>query len=332
MIIRTALLFATVVTIGCGKDSARDSANAGAAQQAPLRKLRVASQDHLSQAPIMLATAEGFFRDEGLDIEFVTGTRSQETLVALVTGDIDVRPGPIHAGFLSAIAQNARIRAVADEGYLAKDACPYFGIMLRNSLDTTGSPQIKRIRAGSDGPSRYITERLLASRNIPIKSLEVVNLPEVVMYGSLENGAVDAIATTEPTLSRLKPISRLWLHGQQVTPDMQCGVIAFSERLLTTDRDLGVRFLRAYRKGVAQLAQGKTERNIEIIAKATGDPVDVIRNACWPSFRADSRINWASVEEFQVWARANGMMEHVVTQEQAWDSSFLVASDSAIKK
>jgi ABC-type nitrate/sulfonate/bicarbonate transport system substrate-binding protein len=213
-----------------------------------------------------------------------------------------------------------------------KDACPYFGIMLRNSLDTSGSPPIKRMRAGSDGPSRYITERLLALRNIPIKSLEVVNLPEVVMYGALESGAVDAIATSEPTLSRLSKISRLWVYGQQATPDLQWGVIAFSERLLTTDRDLGVRFIRAYRRGVAQLAQGKTQRNVEIIAKATGDGVDVIRDACWPSFRADSRINWASIEEFQVWARANGIMEHVVTQEQAWDSSFLVASDSALKK
>jgi NitT/TauT family transport system substrate-binding protein len=331
-VIRAALLFVSVVAIGCGKDSSRAPGGDSAGQQAPLRKLRMSSQDHLSQSPIMIAAAEGYFRDEGLDIEFVTGTRSQETLVALVTGDIDVRPGPIHAGFLSAIAQNAKIKAVADEGYLAKDACPYFGIMLRNSLDTSGSPPIKRMRAGSDGPSRYITERLLASRNIPIKNLEVVSLPEVVMYGSLENGAVDAIASTEPTLSRLKPISRLWLSGQQVTPDLQWGVIAFSERLLTADRDLGVRFLRAYRKGVAQFAQGKTQRNVEIISKATGDPADVIREACWPSFRADSRINWESIHEFQVWARANGMMEHTLTQAQVWDSSFLVASDSAIKK
>ena len=152
------------------------------------------------------------------------------------------------------------------------------------------------------------------------------------MAGSLESGAIDAISTTEPTLSRLVKVGQRWIGGQQSSPDMQWGVISFSERLLTTDRDLGVRFLRAYRRGVAQFRAGKTPRNIAIIAKETGDPEDVIRDACWPSFREDSRINWKSIEEFQTWARENKMMEQSVTQAQVWDSSFLVASDSAVRK
>ncbi len=324
-----ALLLAGVSAIGCA-GSERDK-SAGATSNAPLRKLRVSIQHHLSQAPLMIADAEGFFRDEGLDIEFVPAMRPQETLVALVTGDLDVRPGPMTAGFLSAIAQHAPIRAVADQGYLPAEGCTYYGIVLRKGLDTAGSPPIKRMRTGTDSPGRYIAERLLAMRNIPLEGIETVNLPEVVMAGSLESGAIDAISATEPTLSRLSKIGRRWLSGQQATPELQWGVIAFSDRLLKADHDLGVRFIRGYRRGVAQFRQGKTPRNIEIIAKATGDPEDIIRDACWPSFREDSRINWASIDEYQAWARASKLMEHTVTIEQVWDSSFLVASDSARK-
>ena len=330
-----ATLLAVVMAAGCGAGGERgsntdaESAAGDASPRASRRPLRVSIQEHLSQAPVMIAEAEGFFRDEGLDIEFVPAMRPQETLVALVTGDIDVRPGPMSAGFLSAIAQKAPIRAVADQGYLPKDGCMYFGIVLRNGLDTAGSPPIRRMRSGADSPGRYITERLLAQRRIPVDGIETVSMPEAVMTGALESGAIDAIATTEPTLSRLTGVARRWLSGQQATPDLQWGVIAFSERLLTTDRDLGVRFMRAYRRGVARFREGKTPRNVEIIAKGTHEPEQLIRDACWPSFRSDSRINWASVDEFQAWARAAKLMEHTVTQTQAWDSTFLVASDSA---
>ena len=329
-ILTTTLLLAAVTATGCGSgnERAKDGMDASA-DGAPRRTVRVSAQPHLSQAPMMIAAAEGFFRDEGLDIEFVPAMRAQETLVALVTGDIDVRPGPMAAGFLSAIAQKAPIRAVADAGYLAKDGCTYFAIMLRNGLDTAGSPPIKRMRTSQDGVSRFIVEQLLRQRRISLTDIESVSVPEAVMAGSLQSGAIDAIATTEPTISRLSGVSRPWLAGQSVTPDQQWGVIAFSERLLTKDREDGMRFMRAYRRGVAQFLQGRTPRNIEILSQGTSDPAEVIRDACWPSFKPDSRINWPSVERFQVWARANTLMELGVTESQVWDSTFLVATDSA---
>lgn len=327
--ITTVLMLAAVA--GCGvKERGTDASDSTV--RGPLRKLRVSMQEHLSQAPIMIADAEGFFRDEGLDVEFVPGMRPQESMVALVTGDIDVRPGPVSASLLSAIAQKAPIRAVADEGYLPEGGCAYWGILLRKGLDTAGSPPIKRMRAGSDGATRFLSERVLAKRNIPIKGIESVSMPEAVMAGSLESGGIDAIAVTEPTLSRLAKIGQRWMSGQDAAPDMQWGVISFSERLLNNDRDLGVRFVRAYRRGVAQFREGKTPRNVAIIAKGTAETEDIIREACWPSFRENSRIKWEGIETFQAWAMANKLMEQSVTQSQVWDSSFLVASDSASRK
>lgn len=67
--------------------------------------MRVSFEPHLIWGPLMIAEAEGFFRDEGLDVDLVRAMQVEETLVALVTGDIDVRPGPLHAAFLSAVAQ-----------------------------------------------------------------------------------------------------------------------------------------------------------------------------------------------------------------------------------
>ena len=307
------------VLLGCG-------GSADASPDDTPRKLRVAFSRHLSWGPLMIAQAEGFFTQEGLEVEFVTAMRPEETLVALVTGDLDVRPGPLHAGFLSAIAQGAPIRITAGMAILARGACTYYGILVRPGLDTAGTPVIKRMRASQDGASRYIVSSMLAQRNVGLNAIETVRLPESVMGMSLESRAIDAVAVSEPALSRLMKIGTLWLSGQDAVPGFQWGVLAFGERLLVRERDTGMRFLRAYQRGVAQYRQGKTDRNVAIIAEATGETEELTREVCWPDFSPGSRLDWESIAAFQAWANAEGLMERTLTREQTYDSSFVTAS------
>ena len=287
---------------------------------APLRKVRVSFSPLLSWGPLMIAKQEGFFRDEGLDVEFVSTLSSQEELVALVTGDIDVQPGPLHAGFLSAIAQGAKIRIVAGQGALDKDGCTYFGVVRRGNIDPSN---IKRVRASHDGVSRFITSQMLKQKGIDIRHLEVVKLPDPVLARTLQTGSVDAVAASEPTLTRLVRDTPLWLSAEKVLPDYQWGIVAFGERFLYRERETGGRFLRAYSKGVAEYRKGKTDRNVDIIARETGEDPALIREACWLPFREDLRVNWKSIDEFQKWANAQGIMEHTVTFSRAMDTTFL---------
>ncbi|HEX7977694.1 MAG TPA: ABC transporter substrate-binding protein, partial [Gemmatimonadaceae bacterium] len=258
-------------------------------------------------------------------VEPVTGLRAEEGVAALVTDDIDVMPGPIRAGFLSAVAQGAKPRIVAGQGELAPDGCTYFGIVVRNGLTPSSATPIRKMRASTDGVTRFIVSRMLEPHHIPISSIETVRLPEAVLASSIERGAIDAVAVSEPGLTRSAKVGNLWIRAQDVVPGFQWGVIAFSERLLTKDRETGIRFMRAYERGVEQYRQGKTPRNVAIIAAATGDTEELTREACWPTFRLGSGIDWESIAQFQRWANAEGLMERTLTRDQVWDSSFVSA-------
>jgi NitT/TauT family transport system substrate-binding protein len=317
MALRWAL--AAIAVLGCGGSADRDSTGS-------LRKVRVAFEQHLSWGPLMIARAEGFFRAEGLDVEFVPAMQTEETLVALVTGDIDVRPGPLHAAFLSAVAQGAPVRIAAGMGVLEAGSCTYFGIVLRPGLDTAGTPKIGRLRTSQDGSTRYVVSRMLARRGVTLDRIETVRVQDVVLAMSLENGSLDAAAVTEPALTRVARIGTLWMSAQDELPGYQWSVLAFSERLFARERDTGLRFLRAYHRGVAQYRQGKTDRNVAILAEGTGETPEHTREACWPTFAADSRVNWSSIDDFQQWARSEGFMERTVSREQAYDSTLVAAS------
>ncbi|MBL0171045.1 MAG: ABC transporter substrate-binding protein [Gemmatimonadaceae bacterium] len=319
---RLAWVLLMVVVSAC---STRGDAPPGA----PPHKVRVAFSPYVSWGPLIIAQSEGYFRNEGLEIEFVSALHSEESLVALITGDLDVRPGPLSAGFLSAVSQGARIRIVAGMGYLARDGCPYFGIILRRGIDTVGVPAIKRMRTSQDGYTRFLVSRMLAQRGVQLEDIETLRLPAPVMVSSLQSGAVDAIAASEPTLSRVAGAGQRWVTAQESSPDFQWGVIAFGERFLSREPDLGVRFLRAYRRGLAQYALGKTARNVTIIAQATGETPQATGDACWPAFQSDARPNWGSIATFQSWARAEGLLDQAVSESAVWDSSFVMASDRA---
>ena len=322
-VISRALLVATLLAgtaLACGPRS-----------DAPARTgkhhVRVAYSPYVSWGPLMIADAEGFFRDEGLEVEFVLSGHSEESLVALISGDIDVRPGPPSAGLLSAVAQGAPIRITAGMGYLAREACTYFGIVRRRGLDTVGAPSIKRLRTSQDGYTRFLVDRMLTAQHLSLDHIETMRLPSAVMVDALRRGAVDAIAASEPVLSHVATAGIRWISAQDVAPDFQWGVIAFGERLRSREPEVGIAFLRAYRRGIAQFSMGKTARNVAIISKAIGDTTQATQQACWPMFREDARINWASLDAFQRWARGVELLDRLVTEGEIWDSTFVTASD-----
>ena len=59
-----------------------------AAAATTLRKVRVGFLPHMSWGPLMIAQSEGFFRAEGLDVEFVSALKSEESLAALESADV----------------------------------------------------------------------------------------------------------------------------------------------------------------------------------------------------------------------------------------------------
>jgi NitT/TauT family transport system substrate-binding protein len=317
---RVAIGMLAALLLACGGEP-------GSAPDSP-RRVRLSFNPHISWAPLMIAQEEGFFADEGLDVEFVQALQSEETLVALVTGDIDVRPGPIHAAFLSAVAQGARVKVAAGMGVLDPAGCTYYGIVLRPGFDTTKA--IARLRTSHDGVTRYITSRMLAHRNAVLDDVETVRVPDAVLAVALETGAMDAAAVSEPALTRLLAKGALWASAQDALPGFQWSVLAFGERFLERDRDTGERFLRAYHRAVAQYRQGKTERNVAIIAEGTGETPEHTRAACWPTFTEDSGVNWESIAEFQAWANAQGFMARSITMAQGLDTSLVRASYRAV--
>ena len=310
-----------VVLSGCAAPQAKENF--------ALQTIKVQKSLYLSYAPLFIALDEGFFKEQALEVELVPFTRSSEAIPAIIQGDLDVLGGSMSLGFLNAIAQNATLKIVADKGNEAKEHCPYSAIVTRNDL----APQIsgvadlkgRNVTLNDANYEGYMWTTLLKPAGLTLKDLHITDVELSAMLDALSGGAIDFTTTAEPWLTRLLTTgdTQVWHAAIEVIPDFQSAVLLFGPSFLEKNREVGVRFMMAYLKGVRQYREGKTERNLEIIAKYTELETDLLKAVCWPDIHADGSINANSLSGYQDWALDEGLLVSKVEEQQFWDPYFI---------
>lgn len=295
-------------------------------------KIKVSRLPFLSFSPYFIADAEGFFEEEGLEVEFVQFERGSDAIAALADGDLDVWGGATSVSVLNA-AQRSPIQVVGGRGYLEPGGCGYTTFLLRSDLADSGDVDTpdqlagRRIVQDREGGFRdYFLRTMLDQAGLSLDDAEeIITIPDPVVIDAFDEGSIDLVAMGEPWVTRIKRAGNAvtWMTFEEVLPDYQFGLIAFGERLINDEPEAGRRFMVAFMRGVQQFNEGKTERNLDILVEATSLERDLLEEACWPAFRTDGQINTESIMDFQSWALENGYMESSLTEDELWTSTFV---------
>lgn len=321
----TTLVALAAALAGCG-------AKTPSPATAALDTVRVANATGLSQAPMSLAAEEGYFTDAGIAIDFVPVRQHEDVLVALLTDKLDVAVELFQAGYFGAMARGGAMRFITSTVALTPGHCPYVGVVLRPGLTAaTAARGIHKLRVSNDGMFRYLLSRDLESQGLHLGSYELIRLQAELAEQALAKGTFDGAILAEPFLSRATRTSTLWMQSQDATPNVEIGGLLVGNRLLTTDRDVGVRFLAAYRRGVAKFNEGKTAANLAAMQRATKLDSTALANACWPAFRDDGRLTLDGVMAYQAWLITQGLADVTATPAQFWDSTLIVATDTMLR-
>lgn len=298
---------------------------------APRDKVRISVGPYLGNAPFYLAAAAGDYEAMGLDVELVTLGAGGLSVTALLTGGVDAWGGGIGLTQLGAVGQGGMLRIVADRGQLAPGHCSYLGFVTRHDLSR------EQLRSGalvySGGTSRqisalYLLELALTQLGAPVERFTTISLPPTASTEALRNGRLDVASDVEPGLSGLRTVGAYWFGGEEIAPNFQWGMLMFGPRLLGPDREIGERLVAAYRRGVRRFLEGKTPENLAVLAPIFGMTPESLAASCWPTMRADGRINLHSLLDFQAWGVRRGHLDQTLDAAQLWDSTFVVATDS----
>ncbi len=252
-------------------------------------------------------------------------------MTSLASGEVDVVAGMLTVNLMNLIARGARIRLVGSFGYLAADGCTFNGFVAREQLLESGAladpDRLRELTWDADVllPHGYWIDELLRPAGLTVDDLQLVNLPEATAVEAIRSGAVDVTVVSEPFLGALirSPEAKLWRPTQEVVPDYPISVLMYGPRLLDERPELGERFLAAMLAARDRLDQGKTERNLEIVADGTGLSTEQLALACWPSSRSDGRFDPGAFDRYQSWALERGYVQRVLTEAELVDWRFI---------
>jgi NitT/TauT family transport system substrate-binding protein len=276
--------------------------------------VRVGTTSSSSDAPLFIADKKGYFRQEGLQVEFTPFDSAARMIAPLGTGQLEVGAGSPAAGFFNAVARNVNIKIVADKGSMPP-GYGYLVILVRKDLVDAGRyrsyADLKGMKVALPAPGTTTDGTLneaLKRGGLKWGDVEVTHMGFPQHVVAFQNKAIDASVTTEPSATRAVQMGvAARVGGDEVFPNQQVATILYSADFIRQRPDDARRFMRAYLKAArdyndalrdGRLAGPNADEIIAILTETTTikDP-GVYKAITSNGVNPDGRINEESLRK-----------------------------------
>lgn len=307
-------------------------------------KVTVGIGGSISEAPLYVADAKGYFREQGLSVELLMLDSGAKMIPSLGTGQIDVGAGAPSAGLYNAIARGIDVKIVADKGS-TPPGYGYAPILVRKSLIDQGKVKsfkdFKGLTVAEVGPataSFCLLVAGLAKGGLTYKDVKEVFLNFPDQFPALASGAIDACVSTEPTATQAIDVgvATRFASSDSVYPNQQLTTLLYGGAFLKTKPDLALRFMIAYIKAArfyndALKNSHYTGPNgpelIDILIQRTNVKDPALYRTMVPSgINPNGRVNMDSLRRDLQTFKDVGFIQGTVTIEGSVDTSIVEAA------
>lgn len=306
----------------------------------PLQKVRYGDLRLLSDGGVYIGIQEGYYAEQGIEIELVSFDSAANMVAPLGTGQIEAGGGALSAGLFNAIGRGVKLLIVADKGH-SDPTPPGFAssnFMVRKALVDSGevksSADLKGRKWGY--VARGISTELdlvafLKEGGLTIADLDLVQISFPDMVAAFANGAIDGGPPGEPfaTNIEIQGTGVVLKRDYEVNPHNQVSAILFSETM--GQSDLGVRFMTAYIRSVrlyndAFVKQKPEAREKAISALIRHTPVKdrpLYDRMKMQGLHPNGEMNVRSIETQQEYFLSSGLQQSRIDISAVVDTRFI---------
>lgn len=210
-----------LVASGCGLLGGSDDEPAAGASSGPLEKtsVKVAIIPSTDMAPLWVAKSQGYFTEQGLEVEFVTKGGGGDVITSLLGGDVDFAFASYP--LLIAAQQKGRgatnIKIVADASAAKPDTTAV--VVAKNSpLRSAADLQGKKIAVTSTGSMADLAVLAgMRAAKADTGGIQFAQMKFPDMLPKLASGEIDAAFLVEPFLSVAQATMGVWTVFQPMT-------------------------------------------------------------------------------------------------------------------
>jgi len=218
--------------------------------------INIGSNQSLAESGMYIAFDKGYFRQEGLNVNFKVGGPLETVFPLLARGDLDVAQGGISPAIFNAVARDVGVRIVTASVVNLPGRSLYF--LARKELVDSGqlkNPQDLKGKTWSapGGVSivRLEIENALKNGGLTLKDIKTVNLGYPEAVAALANKGIDLAFMVEPLAAQSveKGIAVRYIDAGALALHYPASIYVYGTKMLQQP-DVGRRFMLALLRGV----------------------------------------------------------------------------------
>jgi NitT/TauT family transport system substrate-binding protein len=267
-------------------------------------------------APVFVAQERGYLAAAGYNATLAPIVAGQDAMALVAQGQLDVATAGLSAAFFNAVNRGLEVKFVASTGYQPASGHPT-ALMMRQDLYDAGAHDPSSLKGKTVGwlgnagaTAGYYVALILRKYGLTMKDIQAVSIPAPDQQVALEKKAVDAMFCSAP-FTALFAEKKLAQIVASVSPGIAGTGIFFGPSLLDSP-PAATAVLGAFRKGAADVA-GRgyyAPENLAAMAKYLNQPADLIKTTDRYDFKADLRIDQATLTDMQNEFIAQGILTY----------------------
>ena len=307
----------------------------GAVAQAPT-VIRVGTLKLVGGVPLFWGAQQGYFRQEGLQIQFVYFGAAAPVATATVTGDVDVGATGITGTLFNLAAGGGKIYLVADRGQ-ERPGYPLNAVVVTKTTYASGVRSLRDLRGKRIGITtlgstfHYQIAKLLERESLTLRDVQLVPLREVNLVAeALRTGQIDAALLSPPwgAAAEQDGWGKILFYAGDRIVNQVTGV--FYGARLHGDHALGDRFMRGYVRATRDYfdaclrrpPRGACAPIVAVTARTIDQPEAAVAKSL-PYIDRNARLYLLDLERQEAWYVQNGMAARYVPLDQFVDSTFV---------
>ena len=288
----TAVMTASMVACGSKKEEA----------QTEKTKLTVGVMGSIDAVPLVIAKENGYFEEEGIDLDLQIFKAANDRDAALQAGELD---GVLCDEVAISIYQNSDINMK-----ITGTTNGSWTLVAGKDSGITSLSDLKRKKVGISENTmiEYLADDIALSNGLQVSDIEKVAIPAMpARLEALKNNQIDAAILPAPFND-----TAVADGGVEVTKiynkDIMISVTAFLQEVIDKDANAIKGFYNAYNKAIEFINSNDISEYEDIIISTVGYSEDMRGNIVLPEFKTNYLPAEENVQNVLDWSKNKGLL------------------------
>ncbi|HZR98390.1 MAG TPA: ABC transporter substrate-binding protein [Chloroflexota bacterium] len=293
-------------------------------------------------AGFYIALDQGYFREQGLDVDMTPFDSAARMVAPLGAGQLDAGGGAHSAGLFNAVARGIEIKLVADKGSSPPGYGPQALLFRRDLVDSgqlrsPGDLRGLRVAISAHGATTETSlARWLRPYGLTIDDVDTVELGFGEHASALAGRSIEAAVALEPFITRIldEGIATIYQRNDELDPGAQLAEVIYGGQFMREQPEAARRFMVAYVRALryyndAFMGGDTAKRQAAVAAlirhTAVKDPA-LYDRMVMPGLDPNGRMHVASIREDQEFWLSRGLQQTRLNVDDVVDHSYVDAA------